>query len=43
MKKRYEYPELVIMNFEDEMATDIPSSGEEPTDVGGDNPWSDLP
>lgn len=43
MKKKFELPELIIIYFEDDLATDIVSSGQEPTDVGGDNPWDDLP
>lgn len=39
--KKFEQPELIIIFFED--GSDIiTSSGSEPTDIGGDNPWGDL-
>ncbi len=39
-EKQFEKPVLEIMAFANEEI--IRTSGEEPTDVGGDNPWSEL-
>lgn len=39
--KKYERPELIVIFFEDDSSI-ITASGDEPTDIGGDNLWSDL-